>query len=1021
MKSWIKFSLKNTGVIFIAMLMVIVGGIYSIKTMKMESMPNVDIPYIIVQVPYVGATPEQGLKDIGKPMESVLSGIKELDNLYMEAHSNVVVGILEFEMSKDMGEAEREVTAAVASIQLPEGAEKPQILKDGPSAMPVFQFALSSEKANQSDLTQYMNEHIKPVLTTIDGAGTIDINGETEKEVAIKLNPEKMKEYGISYESIKQTFLAHHFSFPAGQVNVDDKTMNVQADFKLGSVEDVKNIEILALGPSGVVNVKLSEIAAVSYGNKKEQVYTRLNGEPAVLVEMKAQPGSNTVEVVSKAKEELDKLEIPEGYTLTKLYDTSKEVKTSVDGMLREVLLGTSFAVIVTFLFLRNIRATIVAVLSIPLSILAAMITMKYLDYSLNMMTLAGIAVAVGRVIDDSIVVIENVYRRTLTSPKRDERMVLSASKEVGGAITSSTLTTIAVFGPLSFVPGIIGKFFAPFGITVMVALAFSLIVALTVVPLLAKLFLLKMKHKEVKETWFQKAYKNTLSWVLKRRAVTIVLALVMFAGSLALVPMIPKNFLPQEKAVSYRLTGELPEGTSLDKANELAMKVEKVLAQEKQIKNTQTIVGGDFIRFSIDLKDDVTKVQTNDFEKSVLSKVEEMDDEMQVALAPVGIVGTSGLMLIVEGNNPDDLAAAGRLIVEKLKDIDGLENVKTNLSGMKEQLQLSIADQKAAEKGLSPIIVAGFVRELIAGNHVVDIQVEGKTTSVNLLLNSGTGDSIDDILSQKITNPVGQEVILSEVATLTQQPSPTALYRLNQEQYVEVSGRITTDNSSGVQAEVDKVLKTLDLPDGVTYHSEGQAQAMNEGFINMTMAMAVAIVLVFIVMLVAFGNMIMPIAILSSLPFLFSGGLLGLYLSRQSLGMPALVGFLMLIGIVVTNAIVLMERVKQNEKKGMEIRAALLEAGKTRLRPILMTALATIGALLPLALSSEGGLISRSLAIVVISGLLASTLLTLVIVPTTYHILSSIKMKFSRKHDEAVVTTKESVPRIAGLPEMTE
>ncbi|MCM3766056.1 efflux RND transporter permease subunit [Neobacillus niacini] len=1016
MQSWIKFSLKNAGVIFIAMLMVIAGGIYSVKTMKMESMPNVDIPYIIVQVPYVGATPEQGLEDIGKPLETTLSGIKKLDNLYVESHSNAVVGILEFEMSKDMDEAEKEVTTAVASIKLPDGAQKPQIIKDGPSAMPVFQFALSSDTANQSDLTQYINEHIKPALTRIDGAGAIDINGETEKEIAIKLDSEKMKEHGISYETVKQTFIAHHFAFPAGQMNIDNKTLNVQADFKLGSVQDVKDMKILAQGPQGIVNVNLSEIADVSYSNKKEQVYTRLNQKPAVLVEMKAQPGSNTVELVSKAKEELDKLDLPSGYTLTKLYDTSKEVKTSVDGMLREVLLGTLFAVIVTFLFLRNIRATIVAVLSIPLSILASMVTLKYFDYSLNMMTLAGIAVAVGRVIDDSIVVIENVYRRTLISPKRDERLVLTAAKEVGGAITSSTLTTIAVFGPLSFVPGIVGKFFAPFGITVIVALAFSLIVALTVVPLLAKLFLLKIKHKEVKETWFEKVYRNTLGWVLNRRAITIVLAVVMFAGSLALIPMIPMNFLPQEKAVSYRLTGELPEGTSLEKANGLAKEVEKVLAKENHIKNAQTIVSGDRIYFSIDLKDDLSKEQTKDFEKSVKSKVNKLDDQMKVALAPVGLVGTSSLGLIVEGSNAKNLEAAGKMIVDKIKDIDGLENVKSNLTGEKEQLQLSINDQKAAEKGLSPIMVAAFVRELIAGNQVGQIQVEGKTTSVNLLLNNGSGNSVDDILSQKIMNPLGQQVTLSEVATLSKQPSPSALYRLNQEQYVEVSGRITTDNSSGVQAEVDKRLKALDLPDGVTYRSVGQAQAMNEGFINMGVAMGVAVVLVFIVMLVAFGNTVMPVAILSSLPFLFSGGLLGLYLTKQALGMPALVGFLMLIGIVVTNAIVLMERVKQNEKQGMEIKAALLEAGKTRLRPILMTALATIGALMPLALSSDAGLISNALAIVVISGLLTSTLLTLVIVPTTYHIMRSIQAKFRRKNETVVPASTKGVAKMTGL-----
>ncbi|MFB5198561.1 efflux RND transporter permease subunit [Neobacillus sp. KR4-4] len=997
MKSWIKFSLKNAGVIFIAMLMVIAGGVYSVKTMKMESMPNVDIPYIIVQVPYLGATPEQGLEDIGKPLENMLSGIKKLDNLYIEAHSNMVVGILEFEMRKDMDEAEKDVTTAVASIQLPAGAEKPQILKDGPSAMPVFTFALSSNTANQSDLTEYINERIKPALTGIDGVGTIDISGETEKEVAVKLDPEKMKQHGVTYETVKQTFAAHHFSFPAGQVNVDDKTLNVQADFKLDSVGDVENIQILSQGPNGVQKVKMSEIATVSYSNKKETVYTRLNEKPAVLVEMKAQAGSNTVEVVGQAKEKLDELDLPAGYTLTKLYDTSKEVKTSVDGMLREVLLGTLFAVLVTFLFLRNIRATIVAVLSIPLSILASMITLKYLGYSLNMMTLAGIAVAVGRVIDDSIVVIENVYRRTLTSSQRDEKMVLTAAKEVGGAITSSTLTTIAVFGPLSFVPGIIGRFFAPFGITVIVALAFSLIVSLTVVPLLAKLFLLRIKPKEEKESIFQKAYKNTLSWVLNKRALTIVLAVVMFVGSLALVPMIPKNFLPQEKAVSYRLTADLPEGTSLEKANLMAGDIEEILKEEKQIKHTQTIVNGEHIRFSIDLEDDTSKGQTTSFEKRVRTAVENLSDEMQVALAPVGIVGTSGIALIVEGGNAQDLETAGKMITDKIKNIDGLENVESNLSGVKEQLQLDINDTIAAEKGVSPIMVAGFVRELIAGDHLGDIQVDGKTTSVNLLLDGSSVDSIADIMSQKLTNPMGQQVSLSEVASLKKAPSPSALYRLNQQQYVQVTGRITTDNSSGVQAEVDKRLKSIDLPSGVNVRSEGQAQAMNEGFTNMMLAMAVAVVLVFIVMLVAFGNMLMPVAILSSLPFLFSGGLLGLYVTNQALGMPALVGFLMLIGIVVTNAIVLMERVKQNEKKGMELTAALLEAGKTRLRPILMTALATIGALLPLALSSEGGLISRSLAIVVISGLLTSTLLTLVIVPTTYHVMKSIKGRIGK------------------------
>ncbi|MBS4201197.1 efflux RND transporter permease subunit [Bacillus sp. FJAT-49732] len=1006
MSKWIKFSLRNAGVIFIAMLMVLAGGYYSVKTMKMESMPNVDIPYIIVQVPYVGATPDQALNDVGKPLEASLSGIQKLKNLYIESHSNYVFSILEFDMDKKMDEAEKDVTTAVSTVELPNGAGKPVIIKDGPSAAPVFSFALSSETAHRSELTQFMNNRIKPSLATVDGIGKINIYGEAENQLSVELDSEKMKEKGITYDLVKQSITSHNFSFPAGQVDLNGKTLNVQADYKIASIQDLKDIQLVVPGPTGIQTYKLSDVANIDFNTKKETVYTRINEKQGVLVEVTAQPGSNAVEVVQQMKEKLDSIKLPAEYKITKLYDTSKDVEKSVNTMLREVLLGTLFAVIVTFVFLRNVKATIVAILSIPLSILAAMITMKFFNYSLNMMTLAGIAVAVGRVIDDSIVVIENIYRRTLTSTNRNERMVLSAAKEVGGAVMSSTLTTMAVFGPLSFVPGIIGKFFAPFGITVIVALAFSLIVSLTVVPLLAKLFLLKLKHQEPKENLIQKAYKGALSWALRRRAVTIILAVIVFAGSLALVPMIPKNFLPEEKAASYRLSAELPIGTSLEKADILANDLENVISNQVKVENIQTIVNGENVQLFINLSEDTTTEEGKAFEKNTREALKAFDDQAETALSPIGITGGGGqFVVIVEGGNAKDLEKTGNMIVDVIEDIQGLTNVKTNLSGVKPQLNIEVDDQKAAEKGLNPIMVSAFIKNLIAGENITNIQVDEQTTPLTLSVKTEELLSTKTILDQSITNILGNPVKLSEVASLTEKPGPTGLYRLNQQEYLEVSGRFVTDNVSGVQNEVTKRIDSLKLPDGVKTRSEGQAAAMSEGFTNMTIAMGIAVVLVFIVMLVTFGNMIAPIAILSSLPFLFTGGLLGLYLTKQALGMPALVGFLMLIGIVVTNAIVLMDRVMQNEKSGMDLTASLIEASSTRIRPILMTALATIGALLPLALSSEGGLISRSLAIVVITGLLTSTLLTLVIVPTVYHILKSMKKRFSKK--EVVVLEK--------------
>ncbi|MCM3738555.1 efflux RND transporter permease subunit [Bacillus cytotoxicus] len=997
--SWIHFSLKNVGVVFLAMIFIVVGGLYSIKTIEMEEMPNVDTPYMAVQVPYTGATPEQGLNDIGKPLETAFSSIQKLDNLYIEAHSNKVVAILEFGMDRKMDEAEKDVTSAVASLKLPEGAGKPVVMKDGPSQMPIFTFALSSDNAKQADISQYVNDRIKPTLSTVENIGKVDVSGETEKQLSIRLDAEKMQEKKITYDIVKQTLLAHNFSFPAGQMSINEKTLNVQADHKLKSLTDVNNMKMAVPGAGGVQTVTLSDIATVEYGSKTEVVYTRLKDTPAVLVSVKAQPGANAVEVVKQINQKLSDLQLPDGYKLTKLYDSSKQVEKSVNSMLREVLLGTLFAVIVTFIFLRNIRATIVAVLSIPLSVLAAMITMKYLHYSLNMMTLAGIAVAVGRVIDDSIVVIENIYRRTLSSTKRDANMVLAAAKEVGGAVTSSTITTMAVFGPLSFVPGIVGKFFAPFGITVIVALAFSLLVSLTVVPLLAKFFLLRLQHKEPKETILQRAYRRVLGWTIQKKKITLFLAFVIFVSSLGLVPLIPKNFLPEEKAASYNLTADLPVGTSIDKAKGVAKDMESILSKQVSVKSYQTIVSGERIRLSINLKDDMTKESIKNFEKDIKDKMKNLGTGIETALTPIGITGGGQFALIVEGGNAKDLETAGNKVVEKVKDIKGLSNVKTNLSAVKPQLNLSIDEEKAVEKGLNPMMIAAFVRGNIAGESVTTVQLDGKTTSVNLGLKNDNLTSIESITNQIIMSPTGQQVKLSDVATLSEAPGPTALYRLNQQEYVQVSARFTTDNVSGVQAEVDKRLKELDLPKGIKYRSVGQSQAMSEGFQNMMIAMGIAVVLVFVVMLVTFGNAMAPFAILFSLPFLFTGGLLGLYITKEPLGMPALVGFLMLIGIVVTNAIVLMDRVMQNEKQGMAIKEALLEAGVTRLRPILMTALATIGALTPLALSTEGGLISRSLAIVVISGLLTSTLLTLVIVPTAYYVMSRLKESFTMKN----------------------
>lgn len=1155
MNAWIKFSMKNAGVIFLAMLMIIGGGIYAKLNMKMEEMPNIDIPFLNVVVIYPGATPEQALDDVGKPVEQALSAIKGLKNMYVSSGNDYVAVTMEFSMDKSMDEAQKDINSALASVKFPEGAQKPKVSSEGPNAAPVYSFGITAD-ADQATIQQYIDEKVKPLLAAVQGISSIDIRGTSQKKVYIKVDPDKLKEHNLTLDRVKQMLQANNIGIPAGQLTLDGKDLNVEVRKKITSLEDAKNIDLVVIdqdmsaltdafrsvgqgfnavrssvgimgqgvgnltkgqmllqgqmqliqGISGlttkiateemartnleqgirqnqaalsletnpnkqalisntiagmqtqldllkpeiakdnaqlaalqtqlsilqaqvqaagtntanalqglanskpaatsggevsaqptlnVKTIKLSGIADVKYEADKDVVITRLNGKPAVVANIKPQAGTNVVELVKQVNEKLDKLSLPQGYRLTKLRDSSVQIKKSVNTMQREAILGALFAMLVTFVFLRNWRSTIVAILAIPLSIFASLITLYWLDYSLNVMTLAGIAVAVGRVVDDSIVVIENIYRRVRSSNSRSSDLVREAAREVGQAVTSSTITTVAVFAPLMFVPGIVGRFFRPFGITVVVSILFSLLVAISVVPLLSRLFLLNIEHREHRESRLQRGYRGLLTWSLNHRFVIILAALLLVGGSLALVSKIPQNFLPSEKTVSYQLQIAMPVGTATVKADQAANKVEDALRSRSDIESYQTSVRGEEVAIQIELRDNVTLEDTKQFEQDVQRVTGSLGPEVNSALSPIGMVsGYGGLFMVLNGSDLNELKQAGDMVINAIKDVPGLADVKTNLSAVKPQLSIDVNPEAAARKGLNPALVALAVRQMINGDSVMNVVLDGRSTEVNLGLKVDNLDTLDVLRRQTLTNMTGDQVQLSEVATVSVKPGPTSINRLNQLEYVSVTGRFTTENSSGVQKEVDARVKQLNLPLGVTYYYEGESKAMADGFKNLALAMVAAVLLVYMVMLVAFGEMLAPLAILFSLPFIFVGGLAGLYLFRESLGIPALVGFLMLIGIVVTNAIVFMDRVMQNRSSGMGIREALVEAGVTRLRPILMTAVATVCALLPLAVSQEGGLISRSLALVVISGLATSTLLTLVIVPVAYQLLDSCRSR---------------------------
>jgi multidrug efflux pump subunit AcrB len=1001
MKSIIRFSMKNTVALCLMVVMLIGGGIYSLVNMNIEKYPNVDIPYLSVFVPYPGASPEQAMKDIGEPIEKEVMNIDGVKHVYTDGTPWGVWVTAEYEMSVDMDKGEELMRQAVDKVKLPEGAEEPEFFRQTPDN-PVIYLAGVYGTGNDHELQTFVKKDIVPVLEGIDGVDKVETSGLEDQKVYVRLKPEQLKEYGLTVDHVKQMIMANNISIPTGDLTINDEILPVRVSKELTSIDSVKNIRILLQQPKlptkpgekPITFVKLGEIADVEQ-TSKEKSYTRINGKEAVTFGIVPESGANTVAIVKEAKKKLEDMELPEGYRIETLLDQSTTIKESVYAMLREAILGAVMAVVVTLLFLRNVRSTMIAIISIPLSIFTSFLVLHFfLGYTLNIMTLSGIAVAVGRVVDDSIVVIENIFRRVRASKERNDELVEQSTREVASAITSSTITTVAVFLPLAFVPGIVGRFFAPLAWTIVISLLFSLLVAITVVPLFSRIFLLKLESEEHKENRLQHLYRKMLSWALSHRLLTLAIAFALLVSSVAFIaPKLGTTFLPQETSHSYRIHITMEQGTSAERTNEIATEVERILMEKEDIKQVSTSVGEGNANVSFVVKKSAADVEP--LIKEIREELADINGAKDITMNGVEDMtggASSQLQFIVNGPNIRKIEEASKQMADALKNIDGLANIKTSLEGEKPEIKINLDDEKLAVHHLLPATVAQSLRSFIAGDVVTKMVIDDTTTELLVNVELGNVNSLEALGEQTVMNMIGQPVALKDVGTLERVKSRVTVNHLNGKEYVLVQATITESNTGEISKKADEALNKLDLPSGVSWYKEGASAAMEEGFRNMSIAIAVSILLVYMVMVIAFGEGRAPFVILFAIPFSVIGALVGLWVVHEPIGMPAMIGLLMLNGIVVTNAIVLIDRVKQNEKRGLDKHRALLEAGVVRLRPILMTAIATVGALIPMAFSDHAGLVSRSLAVVVIGGLTTSTLLTLIIVPVLYSLFHSAK-----------------------------
>nr|WP_285842239.1 efflux RND transporter permease subunit [Ureibacillus chungkukjangi] len=1020
--------MKNKLAVWLLTIIITVSGIYSASRMKMESIPDISIPYLIVMGVYPGATPEQVMNELSIPMEKAVEGLEDVKAVYSSSSSNVSQIQVEYEYGVDMDEKKRQLESALDGVTLPEKVESPSIMAISMNMMPVVALSISSTEEDIVELTSTVEDILLPKIEKIDGVASATITGQHIEEVEFTFDDAKMASLGLTEDTVKQMVQASDMALSLGLYKFVEGEEAVSVDGDIQTVDQLNDMLIpvtpTAENPSPFV--KLGEIAKIETVGKVQSV-SRTNGEDAIAIQIVKGQEANTVTVVNAVKDLMEEEEANiDGLVVDLSLDQGKPIEDSVFSMVEKAVFGGLIAVLIILLFLRDFKSTIISIISIPVSIFMALLLLNWLDITLNIMTLGAITVAIGRVIDDSIVVVENIYRRMhLKEEKlRGRALIREATIEMFKPILSSTLVTIAVFAPLLFVGGMVGELFMPFALTMAFALGASLLVAITIVPALSH-FLFRKKlygektekaHKEVGKLalW----YRGILEKALNHKWITSIIAIVILAGSLALTPLIGFSFMgsAEEKVMYLTYTpkaGELAEQTeeNIEAVEQELMKRDDIDVLQLSITDsssadpTAMMMGGGgggalmYLIFDPDMKNFPEAREEVEEYVFNLGQSGEWKSQNFTSMS----MSTNEVSYTLYSEDLDDLMTAVSQVETALGEIEGLKDISSDAEDPYVENVFKVSQEHVLQYGLTTGQIVMALSN--TGSDEVLTKVENDGNEIDVIIQreaKAAPESIDDLLATEIPTALGTTMPLSELVELEKGTTLNTLSRSAGEYYATVSGTIVGDDISVASGEADEKIKDLELPKGVTSGVAGVAADMTETFTQLGVAMIAAILIVYFILVVTFGEGLAPFAILFSLPFTVIGAFIGLFVTNHTISVQVMMGLLMLIGIVVTNAIVLVDRIIHMERDGMVMREAILEAGATRLRPILMTAIATIGAMVPMALGvgGGGGLMSADLAITVIGGLLSSTLLTLVIVPIVYELLSKM-LKKNRKDIE--------------------
>lgn len=1019
------FSLKNRALIALVTIVVAVFGSIAMSLLKLELIPSVSFPQLVVVTNYPGAAPVIVEKEVSTPIENAIQAVPGLESTSSTSQQGVSQVTAKFTYGTNLESAEQKIQLAINKLSnvLPSAVD-PQVFAGSFADAPIVQYAVTSD-LTQEQLNQSLSDIAVKELTKLDGVREVSVFGANGQHVEVIPNAQKLSKKGLTNADIENALRSNGIRIGAGEVTSADGDLSIVSGSKLASVKDIRNLPLptaTVVNPlTGKTTVTLiKDVAAVKVVDNDITSVSRVNGEPSLTVAITKTADSNTVEVSREVRAAIPDIQalMGNGTTFNVVFDQAPYIENSIESLTTEGLLGLGFAIIIILIFLLSVRSTLVTAVSIPTSVLLTFIGMWASDFTLNILTIGAVTISIGRVVDDSIVVVENIKRHIALG---EEKMlaIKTAVGEVATAVTSSTITTVAVFLPLAFVSGLSGELFRPFAVTVTIALLASLLVSLTIVPVLSYWFLGKAKAPKAgtkanadgeKFDYLQRGYRPIVRWTILHPLVTVLIAILTLGGTFALAPLMKTNFVGGSGQTTVTIRHSVPAGQTLEQKIDIAADAEKDLLAIPGIETVQTSFGGGNrlsalfggsgdITYQVTISD-AAEIDANEVQAEVTRELETIPSlgEMSLASGPSAL-GSNSIDLTVKAPSEETLATVTDAIQTAMRDAGIADEVTSSLSDTEKYISVDVKRAKAAKYFLTEAGIGQSVASIVNPQSVAQIVIDDVTMDM-IVVTKNAPDTLAQLKKYKLTTPLGSKVKLSTVATVS--VKETAATRNTERGVLSATVSVTpsSDNLSEATADVQSTLDTVTLPSGTTVTTGGVAKDQADSFLQLGLALLAAILIVYVVMVATFRSLRQPLLLLVSIPFAATGAIGLQIVSGIPLGVASLIGLLMLVGIVVTNAIVLIDLVNQYRDRGSLVTEALLEGTTRRVRPVVMTALATVFALTPLAtgVTGSGGFISQPLAIVVIGGLLSSTLLTLVVLPALYSLVEGAKERRAAK-----------------------